>query len=326
MNKKVQKLLEELGFEMLSEEPVNTVKTETINESKKKQRLIAMLPEINSRINDLGMSAINLLNKPKRDFFAAASSIKNDGDKDIDFNSFLKNNQVYYPGLLNNLDDIEKKIQNLRLAQRDGLQYKDNSGWKFDRKSGKTGGNFYKIAQNSGGIDNAQKELQRMYNYDGKRWDPSWRNNTNNPEEMRKITGTSLYDTYDEDDIVRRIVQLKKKKSGNAELDIAAQSPSQKMMLGVNNAIDGIDYRDPSFYGNIISDIKNVKKNAIEEIKDSRNDNKPLPIPDSYTAEELQEAFLLAGLDTNKYTFEYLAEQLGFEVVRPNILESLRRR
>jgi hypothetical protein len=37
------------------------------------------------------------------------------------------------------------------------------------------------------------------------------------------------------------------------------------------------------------------------------------PIIESYTLPELHEAFTAAGLDTNKYTTEYLAEQLGFE-------------
>jgi len=47
---------------------------------------------------------------------------------------------------------------------------------------------------------------------------------------------------------------------------------------------------------------------------------------ESYTRKDLQELFEALNLDTDKYTFGYLAEQLGFEVVRPNILESLKRR
>jgi hypothetical protein len=39
------------------------------------------------------------------------------------------------------------------------------------------------------------------------------------------------------------------------------------------------------------------------------------PIIESFTTEELNEAFAAAGLDTTKYTTEYLAEQLGFKKV-----------
>jgi len=50
------------------------------------------------------------------------------------------------------------------------------------------------------------------------------------------------------------------------------------------------------------------------------------PMAESYTRKDLQELFESLNLDTHKYTFGYLAEQLGFEAVKPNILESLRRR
>ena len=40
---------------------------------------------------------------------------------------------------------------------------------------------------------------------------------------------------------------------------------------------------------------------------------------EAYTAEELQEAFTKAGLETNKYTTEYLAERLGFRRVNEEV-------
>jgi hypothetical protein len=45
------------------------------------------------------------------------------------------------------------------------------------------------------------------------------------------------------------------------------------------------------------------------------------PIAESYTLEELNEAFAQAGYDTKKYTVEYLAEQLGFRPVNEGFKE-----
>jgi len=53
-----------------------------------------------------------------------------------------------------------------------------------------------------------------------------------------------------------------------------------------------------------------AKDNMIDAIKS--RDNTPLPLPESYTLSELNEAFNALGLNTEKYTTEYLAEELGF--------------
>jgi hypothetical protein len=60
-----------------------------------------------------------------------------------------------------------------------------------------------------------------------------------------------------------------------------------------------------------------------EEIEDliKQKDRKPLPLPESYTLSELNEAFTQAGYDTGKFKTEYLAEQLGFKPLREMSLQ-----
>jgi hypothetical protein len=55
-----------------------------------------------------------------------------------------------------------------------------------------------------------------------------------------------------------------------------------------------------------------------ERYFDGKIYNDGIRIKESYTREELMEAFEALDLDTDKYTFEYLAEQLGFETVFPS--------
>jgi hypothetical protein len=93
-----------------------------------------------------------------------------------------------------------------------------------------------------------------------------------------------------------------------------------------------IDQPKPSISHSAIEDISNLevepdlnnkglylKKKEYSDIKGKAEDAlrkqeevKPMPLPESYTLSELNEAFNSAGLDTGKYTTEYLAEQLGF--------------
>jgi hypothetical protein len=60
-------------------------------------------------------------------------------------------------------------------------------------------------------------------------------------------------------------------------------------------------------------------KGGIDHFKKNKGESKPKDtgnnVSESYTLSELNEAFALAGLDTSKYTTEYLAEQLGFREI-----------
>jgi hypothetical protein len=65
--------------------------------------------------------------------------------------------------------------------------------------------------------------------------------------------------------------------------------------------------------------VKDATPEQIQYVKDVVAGKKKFkkPLEESYTNEELLEVFKHLNLDTEKYTFEYLAEQLGFEAVYP---------
>jgi hypothetical protein len=76
---------------------------------------------------------------------------------------------------------------------------------------------------------------------------------------------------------------------------------------------------DPEDHLNTVKDYNDTRKsllNAAREEIEKRRKQKPMPLPESYTLSELNEAFNALGLDTEKYTTEYLAEQLGFEPLK----------
>jgi hypothetical protein len=347
MTKKVKKLLEELSFERLSEEPVNTVRAEMINESKKKQRLIAMLPEIDSLINNFKAREKELLQKPARDFVLAKSSIKNNDNID-NINSFMKNNPEKYAEILKDLTELQKKKENLEAARRDAKSYEENKEWDYydhygdKRYKGKTGGNFYKIAKEGGGIDKVKKDLQntlKAYLKDESYYPENIQVDRNPSvpfltsdyylpadvkEKINKITG-NYYSKVDSD-IVNRITGVKNPKVYEKE-EKPIQSTTQKLMSGVKRELENDDIVMSPYSANKAAlNIRDMKKSAVKELENSRENIKPMPLPESYTRKDLQELFEALNLDTNKYTFGYLAEQLGFQAVKPNILESLRRR
>jgi hypothetical protein len=77
---------------------------------------------------------------------------------------------------------------------------------------------------------------------------------------------------------------------------------------------------------NTIKSDRTLDDKVIDADRKLESDRIEKSLSESYSREDLLELFEALNLDTAKYTFNYLAEELGFQVVKPNILESLKRR